>query len=440
MRLKRHRLSAICSAARDVPSSLASKIRLSGIPPASIPAALRAYIAAAALTRFSTTGLVVLLGFHLYSITHDPLTLGWLGLAQAVPAISLVLYGGVIADRHSRNRIAALGRSIYTGLAMLLAICTLTQPHALVWIIYATGALLGCASALTTPATSGLEAEVIPSEGALRAVSILGSASQAAALAGPVLGSIVYGLIGPGLTYAVLALMFATSAAIIRFIVPNRPAPPRNHGDGALTRIAEGIRYVAADQVLIGSMALDLFAVFFGGATALLPIFATDILHVGPTGFGLLRAAMGVGSLVAMLIAVRHPPRVHAGLAFHIAITGFGLAIITFALSRNFALSFAALAVAGACDGVSVVIRQAILRLIAPGPMRGRIAAVRSVFINSSNELGDFESGMLAGAIGAVSAVWVGGVITLGVVATTAWLAPQLRRLDLGALERAGSA
>ena len=166
-------------------------------------------------------------------------------------------------------------------------------------------------------------------------------------------------------------------------------------------------------------------------------MFATDILHVGPTGFGLLRAAISVGSLLAMLAAVRYPPRARAGLALFLSIAGFGVAIIVFALSRNFVLSLLALAAVGACDGVSMVIRQAILRLIAPGPMRGRISAVRSVFINSSNELGDFESGMLAGAVGAVAAVWLGGAMTLLVVGVTAWRAPRLVSLDLGALERA---
>jgi MFS family permease len=189
---------------------------------------------------------------------------------------------------------------------------------------------------------------------------------------------------------------------------------------------------------MIGSMALDLFAVFFGGATALLPIFATDILHVGPAGFGVLRAAMSVGGLAAMLVAVRHPPRARAGLALHLAIAGFGLSIITFALSTSFVLSVIALTLAGACDGVSMVVRQAILRLVAPPAMRGRISAVRSVFINSSNELGDFESGVMAKFLGAVPAVWIGGVITLVVVAATAACAPKLLKLDLGAMERGG--
>jgi MFS family permease len=216
---------------------------------------------------------------------------------------------------------------------------------------------------------------------------------------------------------------------------PETTAPETMAREPAITRIIEGIRIVWHDEILIGSMALDLFAVFFGGATALLPIFATEILHVGPAGFGLLRAAQSLGALAAMLVAVRHPPRRHAGLALFAAIAGFGVAIITFALSTSFVLSFLALAVAGMCDGVSMVVRQAIQRLMVPGPMRGRISAVRSVFINASNELGDVESGVLASVAGPVATVWIGGVITLGVVAVTAIRAPRLRRLNLAELE-----
>eukprot|EP01037_Dinobryon_pediforme_P009672 gene9672-9736_t len=309
--------------------------------------------------------------------------------------------------------IVLIGRGCYAVLTLLLALGTLAPVSATVGILYVSGFLLGCAGAFTSPAVSGLEGEIVPAGGAIKAVSIMGSASQAAGLAGPVLGSVVFDFAGPGLFYAGVSLLFVLSQAIILSSVADRPAPPRSSGDGALTRIAEGVRYVAADQVLVGSMALDLFAVFFGGATALLPVFATDILHVGPTGFGFLRAAISVGSLLAMLVAVRHPPRARAGLALFISIAGFGIGIIVFAVSRSFVLSLLALAAVGACDGVSMVVRQAILRLIAPGPMRGRISAVRSVFINSSNELGDFESGMLAGAVGAVAAVWLGGVVTL---------------------------
>lgn len=388
------------------------------------------------LFRFANACLMAMLGFHLYAATHDPLTIGWLGLAQAIPAITLVLYGGVMADRHSRRRVVLCARAAYAALAAMLALGSVASGESLVWILYAAGFLLGCAAAFSGPAVSGLEAEVVPAESTLRAVAILGSASQAAALAGPVVGSLLFAFAGPGGFYNVIAVLFTISGLIVLVRVPNRAAHPRSEGDGVLTRIAEGIRHVVGDQLLIGSMALDLFAVFFGGAQALLPVFATDILHVGPTGFGFLRAAISVGALLAMLVAVRHPPRAKAGLALFAAVGGFGLAIIVFALSRSFLLSFAALVVVGACDGVSMVVRQGILRLAAPGPLRGRVAAVRNVFLNGSNELGDFESGMLAGAVGPVASVWMGGVVTLFVVAVAAWRTPKLRRLDLGALER----
>jgi len=391
------------------------------------------------LARLAQSSLIILLGFHLYQLTRDPLTLGWLGLVQAIPAISLVLYGGHVADRNSRRTMVLLARGGYIVISLALAVAALTLTTSLVPVIYAVAFLLACAGAFASPALAGLEAQVVPQQQAIRAVSVLGSLSQAAGLAGPVIGSFAFEVLGPAATYAIISALFAISVIAIFLGVPHQPAPPRSAGDGAIARIVEGIRTVWGDQILIGSMALDLFAVFFGGAAALLPIFATDILHVGPTGFGVLRASIAVGSLAAMLVAVRHPPRVHAGLAFHLAIAGFGIAIITFALSRNYLLSAAALACAGACDGVSMVVRQAIQRLLVPGPMRGRISAVRSVFISSSNELGDFESGVLANFVGAVAAVWIGGVVTLGVVAITAWRAPRLRRLDLAALERGGA-
>ena len=391
------------------------------------------------MARLASAALVVLLGFQVYELTHDPLALGWLGLAQALPAIALVLYGGVIADRHSRRSVVMLGRSAFVVVAALLALVMAVggrlPPSTLVWSLYAAGFLIGVAGAFTQPAVAGLEAEVIPTAGVLRSVSILGSTSQAGALLGPVLGSLLFGFAGPAAFYAATAVLLALSVAIVRIWVDDRPAPPRSAGDGAAARIVEGVRYVFRDQLLVGSMALDLFAVFFGGVAALLPVFATDILHVGPEGFGFMRAAISVGSLLAMLVAVRHPPRVRAGSALLLSVAGFGVGVIVFAFSRSTALSLLALGFMGACDGVSMVVRAAILRLAAPGQLRGRITAVRSVFLNSSNELGDFESGMLAGAVGPVAAVWLGGLVTLAVVAVTAWRAPILRRLDLAALE-----
>ena len=379
--------------------------------------------------------MTVLLGYHLYALTHDPLSLGWLGLVEAGPAISLVLFGGVVADRFSRQRVALVGRVVFMALCLMLAATSLVGGRSAVLGIYVVGFLIGCANAFITPANQGLEADELPDGDTMRGASLLSSLGQAAMLSGPVISSFLFDVGGASATYLCLAAMFGLSGLMLaRFVVPRPPLGIRR-GDSITARIGEGLRFAFSEQVLLGSMALDLFAVFFGGATALLPVFASDILHVGPTGFGILRSAMSVGSLLAMLIAVRHPPRARAGLVFHGVVAGFGVAIIIFALSHNFVISFLALMVAGMCDGTSVVIRRAILRLAAPGEMRGRIAAVRMVFINSSNELGDFESGMLAGAIGAVPAVWVGGVVTLAVVALTAWRAPKLRALNMADLE-----
>ena len=307
-------------------------------------------------------------------------------------------------------------------------------------LILVVAALRGTVRALGEPAIVGLQAQVIPPDQALRAVSVLGSAGRAAFLAGPALGGLLYAAAGPAVTYAVIAALYLLGAVLLQRGVPERRPIGRARSGGAAVAIVEGIRYVFSDQVMVGSMMLDLFAVLFGGATSLLPVYAADILHVGPAGLGLLRAASSAGGLAAMLLATRHPPRARAGLVLHLVVAGFGVSIIVFGLSTSFALSMVALACAGAFDGVSMVIRQAIMQLVAPDGMRGRIAAVRSVFITSSNELGDFESGVAASLIGAVPAVWLGGAVTLAVVAVTAWRAPVLRRLDLGHAERLSAA
>jgi hypothetical protein len=251
-----------------------------------------------------------------------------------------------------------------------------------------------------------------------------------------VLAGFAWAAFGTTTTYEIIAVLFLASCLCIAAGVNNRPALPSKVTGGAWRRIAEGVRYVFGSQILLGSMALDLFAVFFAGANALLPIFAVDILHVGPEGFGLLRSASAAGALVAALAATRLLPVRHAGKALHIIIAVFGVCIITFGLSRNFWLSLVALFSAGLCDGTSMVIRHAILRLASPEALRGRIAAVKSVFTGSSNELGTFQSGMTASLIGAGPTLVVGGGVTLGVVAFVAWRARQLLNLNLETLAR----
>ncbi|HEY2133190.1 MAG TPA: MFS transporter [Acetobacteraceae bacterium] len=390
-------------------------------------AELRAFLLAAALSGVAESAFTVLLGLHVYELAHAPLSLGLLGLSEAVPAIGLVLPGGYVADRAIRRHVVAATR---LALGVLAGSLALLSGHAEVGLLYAVAFLAGGVRAFDDPAATGLEAEILPREQLLNAVSLIASVGRIATLLGPVMGTLLYEFAGPGITFACVAGALALSATAILLGVAARPAPPPTESH-MIASIREGLRYVFASQVIVGSMALDLFAVFFGGVTGLLPVFAVDILHAGPAGVGLLRAASSAGALVAMLVATRHPPRARAGIVLHMAVAGFGIGIIVFGLSRSLPLSVAALVFAGACDGTSVVVRRAIVRVAAPDALRGRVAAVRGLFINASNELGSFESGILASFVGAVPAVWLGGLVTLGVVSFTACRAPKLLRLDM---------
>lgn len=395
----------------------------------------RAVLVSGAAGRFAAASLTVLLGFQVFSITRAPLDLGLLGLVEAVPGIGLVLYGGHVADRLRRRAILIVTSTLFTGLAAATAVAAAWWPGQ-VLPLFGVAFLLGAVRAFEDPAAAGLEAQVVPAEAVVRGMALMATTGRLAGVLGPVLGGFAWAWMGPVATYAGIAGMFLVSLLTL-LPVPDASQPVVEHdGQGALVRIVEGVRFVLRDQVLFGSMMLDLFAVFFGGANALLPAIATDVLHVGATGFGLLRGASAAGSLVAAGVAGRLLPERRAGAALLWVIGGFGVAIIVFGLSRVAWLSFAALFVAGFCDGVSVVVRRAILRLGSPEGMRGRIAAVKSVFVGSSNELGAFESGIVASVLGVTAAVWTGGVATLVVVGVTAVLAPRLRRLDLRVLGR----
>lgn len=405
-----------------------------------VPSALRnlvfsAFLAANSLERLASSALTVLLGFQVYELTRNPLDLGWLGLAEAAPGIGLVLYGGHVADRLPRRRIVLLGTAALSLLAAALAAAA-GSGHALP-ALFGAAVLTGAIGAFADPALSGLEAHVVPVAGLLRGLALLATTGRTATMLGPALGGLAWAALGPAGTYAGLGVLFVGSAAVMAAGVPEAPVPEATEGGAGVWRsIREGVAFVFRSEVLLGSMALDLFAVFFGGATALLPVFATDVLGAGPAGFGLLRSASAAGSLAAAAFATRLVPPRRAGLVLHGVIAGFGGAMVVFGLSRSLPLSVAALFLAGFCDGVSVVIRRAILRLASPEAMRGRIAAVRLVFLSSSNELGAFESGVAASLMGAPPAVWAGGLVTLGVVAVTALRAPKLRGLDLGVFGR----
>jgi MFS family permease len=306
---------------------------------------------------------------------------------------------------------------------------------AILVVVFATGV----ASGFERPALSALEAQVIPLDQAAKGVSWTSSVSQAGAIVGPAAGGISVAVVGIPATYGVIAVLLAVSTACIVVIAP-KPIPEPTRGETVIQSLLGGVRYVLRTPALIGSMALDLFAVFFGGAIALLPVFASDVLHVGPIGLGIMRTAPSIGALLVMLVATRRPPGRHAGRSLLVCVGGFGLSMIVFGLSTTFVLSLGALFVSGVTDGVSMIIRSTILRVLSPEAIRGRVAAVNWVFIGASNELGAFESGVAARLFGAVPTVVAGGVLTLGIVGAVALFVPSLRRFDLDSATLAGPA
>ncbi len=372
----------------------------------------------------------VVLGYQIYTLTKNPLSLGFLGLVEAIPALSLALFGGHVADRVDRRKIILVTRAIGVACMVTFALFSLEFSRFGLLALYAVVFVAGIARGFGDPAASAFEAQVIPKESFVRSGALLSSVQAATSILGPALAGFAYATLGVTTTYTIIAVLLGLSWFCIASL-SSKPVEIPDNTENIWKSIAEGVRYVFANQVLVGSMALDLIAVLFGGAVALLPVFANDILHVGPIGLGVLSASTSAGTLLVMLIATRYPPTRNAGRNLLLAVTGFGFSIILFAFSRNLYLSMFALALSGAFDGISMIIRSAIQRIMSPEHMRGRIAAVTWIFIGSSNEIGAFESGFAASVLGVVRSVWMGGLVTLGVVAATSVLAPQLRDLKL---------
>jgi MFS family permease len=392
---------------------------------------MRALLAARGLAVFGMTAIATVVGFQTYEVTGNPLSLGLLGLVEAIPALALMLFGGHFADRYDRRSIILVTGSLLVLGALVLALLALDpQTIGLVGILGVVF-LIGVAAGFERPALTAFETQVIPIEHAVRGASWSGSVWMVGAILGPAVGGLSVAIVGTPATYLMIALLLAIAILCVKRIAP-KPMPPIEADEDIRSSLASGIRYVARSQVLLGAMALDLFAIFFGGAMALLPIFASDILHVGPAGLGLLRTTPALGALLAMLATARLPPRRRAGPIFLTCVAIFGVSMIAFGLSTSFLLSLGALFVAGLVDGVSVVIRTVILRVESPEAMRGRIASVNHVFIGASNELGAFESGVAATIVGVIPSVIAGGFVTIGVVAVVGLLMPELRRLDLG--------
>jgi MFS family permease len=378
----------------------------------------------------------VVVAWQMYLDTHDPLSLGLIGLAEALPNIAMSLFGGHVADRMDRRRLALISTVVLLACAIALALLAGLPGEAVHYRIlgaYAVIAVSGVARAFLQPARTALAAAMIPRDLQSNAVAWRSTAWQLGAVIGPAMGGVLNAWIGSQGSYLVDAALIAialVALASVRF-----RAVPAAAGDGEpiLESLKAGVRYLKGQQILLGAMTLDLFSVLFGGAVALLPIFAADILHVGAWGLGLLRSAPALGAVLMSLWLAYRPPMQRAGKALFRAIAAFALFTIAFGLSRNLWLSFGFLALSGAVDMVSVVVRSTLLQLLVPDHLMGRVTSVNAIFIGSSNEIGSFESGLTAKLFGAVPAVLLGGVLTLGVVGVTSRLAPELRavgRLD----------
>lgn len=390
--------------------------------------AVRNFIGATAFFSLAGRALTVVIGFQIYQITRDPMALGWLGLVEAVPAISLVLFGGYAADHFNRKTILLITRAGSVLCAVLLAAISSRHHDTSVLGLYTVIFFAGLARGFADPAATAFEAQVVPRKLTVNGASWISSTWITCSIAGPAAIGFVFAGFGAAVCYILIAFCFFLSWIFTLLIHPLTPQEPPKK-EPLFKSLTSGWSFVFSHQPFWGAVILDLFAVLFGGAIALLPIYAEDILHVGPQGLGLLNAAPAAGALVMMLIATHKPPIRHAGRNLLLAVLGFGISFIFFAFSKNFLLSLTALFFTGVFDGVSMVIRRSIVRLLSPEHMRGRIAAANWVFICASNELGAFESGMVAAAIGTVPCVAAGGFITLFIVAAMALAAPELRRL-----------
>ena len=380
-------------------------------------------------------------GWQIYDLTRDPLALGLIGLAEALPAIGLSLFAGHFADLHDRRRIALRAMAVLVvcaGMLWMLALPSIGNVpaplRARVTAIYAVIVVTGVARAFLQPARQALSVELVPRELFANSITWRSGSWQVAAVVGPALGGVLYAIGGSVLGYLVATLMLL-AASFVMFSVRHRsPIRDTTTREPMKTSLTSGLRFVFAEPVLLGALTLDLFSVLFGGATALLPVFAAEILHTGPEGLGLLRAAPAVGAVITSVVLAKLPPFKRAGRSLLFAVAGFGVCMIAFAASREFYLSLALLALSGGFDMVSVVIRGVLLQLRTPEGMLGRVSAVNQIFIGSSNEIGAFESGIAAKLFGTAPSVALGGLATLGVVAMVAWRVPVLRKLrELGA-------
>ncbi|MEH6407598.1 MAG: MFS transporter, partial [Leeuwenhoekiella sp.] len=373
---------------------------------------------------------------EVYSITKDPLSLGIIGLMEVIPAVSLALFAGHIVDQKEKRGLlmkCILGFSVISfGLFLLTwpRIVGDISTHVVLYSIYFLVFLGGIVRAFLGPTIFSLFSLIVPKKVYPNAATWSSSVWQMGSVVGPAVGGILIHWIG---VHWSMCLIFACSliALITLLQIPKKPILNPKIGENVFKSLREGIKYVFGTRVILGAITLDMIAVLFGGAVALLPIYAQDILEVGPQGFGVLRAAPAVGAIITMFTSAYFPLNKNAGMKLLAAVFGFGICMIVFGLSSIFWISVMALFFSGMTDGISMIIRQTILQLKTPDHMRGRVASVNSMFVGSSNELGAFESGLTAKLMGTVTAVVFGGCMTLVTVLLTGVVSPKFRKLDL---------
>jgi MFS family permease len=388
----------------------------------------RYYLAVRVLTITSSEMQAVAVAWQVYSVTHRPLDLGLVGLAQFLPGILLFLVAGHTADRFARQRILQACCAGFALCSLLLLGLTVRGLSSIV-PIYLVLLLNGTVRAFNGPAGQAFLPLLVAQEHFPSAVAWNSSVFQAATIAGPVVGGLLYGFTAsPAPVYICAAIEYLGALVLLGAI--RVPVLGRRPSAASSGNALEGLRYIWRNKLVLGAISLDLFAVLLGGAVALLPVYAREILKVGASGLGILRSAPGLGAVIMSLAVAHWPLRRHVGAIMLWCVCGFGVFTVIFGLSRNLALSLAALALIGACDTVSVIVRHTLIQLSTPDEMRGRVSAVNVVFIGASNEVGQFESGITAQWFGTVPAVVLGGLGAIVIVAIWAWRFPALRRVS----------
>jgi MFS family permease len=385
----------------------------------------------------------IVLGWRMYELTKDPLYLGLIGLIEAIPALGLALYAGHVVDQ---GRPLVIYRrltfvSLTSGFIMLLSQIdsNLFGDHlsskSQVILLFVSSFLTGCARAFSQPSMYSLIPKIIPRAMLSKSSAWMSSAMQTARMSGPAVGGILYGFLGISGTATIICLCLALTTIILFTISFNPPSNSQKESGSITNNLLSGVRFVFKHPLLLPAMSLDMVSVLFGGVTALLPVYAAEILFIGPEGLGVLRAAPAIGAFVMSTWLIRNSVSQKAGAKLFISVAGFGISILIFAFSRNYILSLVSLILSGMFDSVSIVIRTSLVQLSSPDHMRGRISAVNSIFIGSSNELGEFESGVAAKILGTFPAAVFGGCMCLMSVIVVFFISPKLRKLDFNHLE-----